>query len=533
MSPQRTWLAVGLAGVAMCVLVGTVFDGGDGGSNSAGTKVVTGSGDGSDDTTGDTTATGDTSATDVGASETTIPAEATTTTQFVPFKTTKGVLSDPDGFQKPYQNAKVDGMLTFRGNTTRSFHGTGPIPRTTPQILWKAPGNRMCGSSSEYHNVRTWCGTGWTGQAAVFERDAKTWVVFGAYDYKIHFLDADTGKDIIPAFKTGDLAKGNVTIDPDGYPLVYQGSRDNYFRVIAFDGTEPRELYKIDAQTDDRHWNNDWDAAPLVLGDYLIEGSENSWFYGWKLNRGYAADGSVTANPKLVFRVPGWDQELLDALGDDRVSLESSVMVLNNTAYLNSSGGLLQGWDLSGLTSGVKPKRVFRFWTGDDSDATVVGDPDGFLYVGVEGDRLTSKLKEQGNLLKIDPKNKANPVVWSVKTWGKDNGTWSTPAIYNDLVVWPTKPGTIYGLDRATGEVRWKIKTSGPALSSASIVDGILLFGDGGGHLRAWDLGDGKAQPALLWELNLPANIESSLSIWKGKIYVGTRDGYMYCIGLP
>ena len=111
----------------------------------------------------------------------------------------------------------------------------------------------------------------------------------------------------------------------------------------------------------------------IQIGDYLLEGGENSWFYGWKLNRGYAADGSVTVDPELVFREKGWDDELLSKLPDIRVSLETSVMVVGDIAYLNSSGGLLQGWDLSRpLNGGGNPTRVFRFWTGDDSDATIV-----------------------------------------------------------------------------------------------------------------------------------------------------------------
>ena len=530
MSPQRTWLVVGLAGVAACVIVGTVFDQGSSGSSTAGDKRV-GTGEGTEAApSGSDAATGDTAITSGTAAQDTTP-----TTELAPFTGRAGVLSDVAGFQKAYQGAKVQGMLTFRGNLTRTFLGTGPIPRTQPQILWKYPGSGMCGKSSEYNNVRVWCGTGWTGQVATFERDGVTWNIFGAYDYKLHFVNAATGQDIIPPFKTGDLAKGNVTVDPDGYPLIYEGSRDNFFRVISFDGTAPRELYKIDAQTPDRHWNNDWDAAPLVIGDYLLEGAENSWFYGWKLNRAYAADGSVTVNPKIVFRVPGWDQKLLDDVGDDRVSLESSVMVLGNIAYLNNSGGLLQGWDISGPLSGngQPPKRVFRFWDGDDSDSTTVADDQGMLYTGVEGDRLTARMKQVGNLLKIDPSKPNDPVVWSVKTPGKDNGTWSTPNIYNDTVVWPTKPGTVYGLDRATGKELWRLNVRGPVLSSSSIVDGVLLLGDGLGTLHAWDMGDGTTTPTELWTLKVGGNIESSLSIWKGRIYVGTRDGYMYCIGLP
>ena len=101
----------------------------------------------------------------------------------------------------------------------------------------------MCAESSVGSETKTWCGTGWTGQPSVFERDGRTWVVFGAYDRGIHFVDGDTGEDILPPFPTGDIIKGSVTVDPDGFPLVYSGSRDNELHVIAIDRPEPTELW--------------------------------------------------------------------------------------------------------------------------------------------------------------------------------------------------------------------------------------------------------------------------------------------------
>ncbi len=449
------------------------------------------------------------------------------------------VLVDPASFGRPY-SATVNGVLTFRGNPTRSFYGTGPVPRTQPQVLWKYPGagHPMCGESSEYGNVRTWCGTGWTGQPAVFERDGRTWLVFGAYDYKVHFVDAVTGQDIIAPFATGDLAKGNVTIDPDGYPLVYAGSRDNYLRVIAFDGGSPRELWKINGRTDDRMHNDDWDAAPLVLNDYLIEGGENSWFHGVKLNRGYAADGTVTVDPVLAFRVPGWDQQLIDDLGSKdpkRVSLEASVSVSGDTAWLNSSGGLVQGWDISSLRTGEgKVHRTFRWWTGDDSDSTIVPDEDGFLYVGVEIDRANARVQEVGQMLKLDPSKPDDPVVWKYDLqFFVDDGVWTTPIVVGDVVMWTTKPGYIYALDRFTGSLLWKQKIGGPALSSPVLVDGVLIQADGQGVIHGFDFSSPRTQPTELWSIQLDGNIESTPVVWNGRIYVGTRAGYQYCIGLP
>lgn len=473
-----------------------------------------------------------------GTTETTTTAVASTTTVFAP---RSDVLVDPLSVGRPYGSV-VPGVLTFRGNPTRSYYGTGPIPTATPSVLWQypEPGNPMCGESSEYGNVRVWCGTGWTGQPAVFERDGRTWVVFGAYDHRIHFVDAATGVDIIPPFATDDLAKGNVTVDPDGYPLIYAGSRDNYLRVIAFDGEEPRELYRVQGRTDDRMHNDDWDAAPLVLNDHLLEGGENSWFYGIKLNRSYASDGSVAVAPVIAFRKAGWDQELLDDLANGldprRVSLEASVMVSGDTAWLNSSGGLLQGWDVSSLRTGVGDvTRTFRFWTGDDSDSTVVADDEGFLYVGVEVDRNTRRAQQMGQLLKVDPRNTTDdPVVWRIDiNNGVDSGTWATPIVTADTVIWNSKPGRVYGIDRFTGEILWKLNVAAPVLSSPVLVDGVLLQADGGGVLHAYDLADPRAQPIELWQMNLGANIESTPTVWQGRIYIGTREGFVYCIGTP
>ena len=52
-------------------------------------------------------------------------------------------------------------------------------------------------------------------------------------------------------------------------------------------------------------WNNDWDGAALVLGDYLLEGGENSWFYVVKINRGYDDTGKVTVDPHDRRHDPG------------------------------------------------------------------------------------------------------------------------------------------------------------------------------------------------------------------------------------
>ena len=458
---------------------------------------------------------------DDGASDTTETTETTAALR-------TDLVVDPASFATPW-GSTVEGLLTFRGNPTRSYHGRGPVP-DAPAVAWSFPEAAMCGPSSEGGETRTWCGNGWTGQPAVFERDGRTWVVFGAYDHNVHFVDADTGTRIIPDFETGDIVKGSPTIDPDGYPIVYIGSRDNYLRAIAFDRPQPTELWRLDAEeVGPTLWNNDWDGSPLIVNDHLLEGGENSRFHIVKLNRGYGPDGLVTMNPQLVFHAAGWDEELLSSIGDRTVSIEGSVAIAGDTAWFANSGGLLQGWDVSFLRTGQgEPTRTFRYWLGDDTDASIVADDEGFVYAGVEYERGTARASEVGQLVKLDPRVPDNPIAWSVHDEG--SGTWSTPAVVDDLVIWPVRSGTVYGLDRATGAVRWKVELPAPLMGSPVVVDDVWIQGDCDGTLRGFDVSDTTIQPPSLWAVTLGGCIEATPAVWDGRIFVGTRSGLEYAL---
>ena len=451
----------------------------------------------------------------------------TTTTTKPPYT---GFVDPASAFQ-PYYKAKVQGLLTFRGNPTRNFYGVGPVP-VFPKVVWQYPGAQMCSLSEDRGETTRWCGNGWTGQPAVFERDGRTWVVFGAYDRAVHFVDAATGQDILPPFPTGDIIKGSVTIDPDGFPLVYIGSRDAYLRVLAIDRPQATELWKLHAKdVSPTMWNDDWDGSPLVLQDYLFEGGENSQFHIVKLNRSTGADGLVAVAPQLVFNAPGWDDELIANAGSE-VSIESSVAISGNTVYFTNSGGLVQGWDISGLLTGTaKPTRTFRFWTGDDTDASVTIDEAGYLYGGSEWERHNARGSEVGQMWKLNPAAPTAPQAWkNTDDTVAKAGVWGTPGIYKDLVVYTTYTGRLIGMDRNTGAIRWEKKLPAPLMASPSIVDGKLIIGDCAGVLHAYDVTNTLVDPPEAWQVPLGSCIEATPAIWKGRIYVGTRGGFVHAI---
>jgi outer membrane protein assembly factor BamB len=363
-------------------------------------------------------------------------------------------------------------------------------------------------------------------------------VRFGAYDRAIHVVDADTGLALYPPFVTGDIIKGTVTSDPDGYPILYSGSRDNYFRALALDRSGAMvELWRLDAASaPDPMWNNDWDGSGLIIDDYLLEGGENSWFYVVKLNRDYGSDGLVTVEPEVRAMIPGFDDQLLSELGDGEVSIENSVAFHDGVVYFSNSGGLVQGWDIHRLLRGGKHyERVFRFWTGEDNDASIVIDPDGYLYVASELERYNARGQEVGQLMKLDPTQPNDPLVWSMPIPGRpgvDGGIWSTPALHRKALFATTNTGRLLAVNRYSGAVAWEIELAEPAWSSPAVVDDTLVVGDCAGTLHAFDVSKPLVgPPEELWSVDLPGCIESTPAIWKGRIYVGARDGAVYAIG--
>ena len=92
----------------------------------------------------------------------------------------------------------AEGLLTFRGNPTRTYYGQGPVPQN-PTVAWTF--DIGCSNSTVGGKDKTWCGSGWTGQPAVFHPpgdDAGWWVGFGAYNQKVNFLDPDYWRRGLP-----------------------------------------------------------------------------------------------------------------------------------------------------------------------------------------------------------------------------------------------------------------------------------------------------------------------------------------------
>jgi outer membrane protein assembly factor BamB len=94
-----------------------------------------------------------------------------------------------------------------------------------------------------------------------------------------------------------------------------------------------------------------------------------------------------------------------------------------------------------------------------------------------------------------------------------------------------THTGRLLAVDAGTGEVTWEEPVGHHAWSSPVIVDGALLVATCEGRLRAYSLAE-PSTPTPMWTLQASEScIESTPAVWKGRIYVGSRDGFFAAYG--
>jgi outer membrane protein assembly factor BamB len=439
----------------------------------------------------------------------------------------------------------VDGFLVFRGNPTRTYYGEGPVPRE-PAVAWSSPSERMCSVEELEDERKIWCGIGWTGQVVLIDHGGDgitaVEVMVGGYDGAFHLFDGATGERTRAPFVTGGMVKGTESLDPDGFPLAYVGSRDGYLRVLALDRDRsgaPRELWRL-GRHPEGVWNDDWDANPTILDDVLYAGGEDSWFRMWRLNRDYDAQGRVTVEPELLVEVPGFDDALFTRIGDRNVSIESSPAITADRVYWANSGGRVMGIDRLAALEG-RVVITFDHWVGDDVDASIVVDRDGMLIVAVEEERRLPAAAGMGQLIRLDPSRPADPVLWRLDipavpgVPGADGGVWATPALYGDLVYVPTHSGRLLVVDLADGTVVSNEFLGGPLWSSPAIVEEpggpawLIQATCGRPSVRGYSLED-PASPQLRWTVPMPGCIEATPVVWRGSIYVGTRDGRLHAL---
>jgi len=472
---------------------------------------------------------------------------------------------------------------TFLGNYGRRFYGRGPSPQRL-DVIWKVRlGSGWSSGKFAGDPSSKWQGSGWTGQPSLVVDGGKPYVIASGYDYRLRRIDATTGK-VVWAYRYDDIIKSSSAVfenpeptGPDDRYVVVAGSRRGYpykladprvapVRALAFGSG--KELWRLPVpQT--RCYSRDCDGSGFFYGGRFYIGVESGWFY--------ALDPLAT-EPWFARRQPVVEaQQLL--LGDQRAKrhgrnlvLESSASALGENLYIASGAGHVYGLRRSDLSV------VWDYYIGSDLDGTPVPTRRGKLLQAVE----KQYIKGKGGMLCLDPsKTPSQATVWFFPTGNREVGDWAGGVIgsaavndeYNPGGRWPALcafsgiDGYLYVVSQDTmaaattagpnGEQGLKtpiqvVKTwTGGAISTPIIVEDALVAAGYDQRVHLYGLryspaaaGDVGALPSAnrdgrYWTVSLEerdqffaeAAFESTPLIWNGRIYIGCRDGWFYCLG--
>jgi outer membrane protein assembly factor BamB len=500
------------------------------------------------------------------ATQTTTPSVAPTTSPASDLPTDEG-----DGIK----------VGTYLGNWSRTFYGIGPVPQKLKVIWRNRIGTGQTSGTATSKGAVSWSGTGWTDQATIIRDRGKLNLVVGGFDHGLRRIDAATGKTIW-RYEFPDVIKGTNTIwiDPNSTSeatriRVIAGSRRGFGLSMSSSGVAPvrcvsfatgKELWRLPVPHT-RSYSRDADASALIRDGFVYQAVESANIYKLDPNktRPLVIGGKTYRRPAVLASALLYENGDAAAHGGNLV-LEASPCQIGDVIYAACGSGRVYGLRASDL------KKVWQYRIGSDLDGTLVATRDDCLLVPVE----RQYIKGRGGLIKLDPAKRGKAAaVWYLPTangrfveWDggiigspsvndSDNADGSRPAlgacmsIDGNLYVFSQNEtkGTAVAYDgktrMPTPVVVFK-RSVGASISTPIIVgDNVVACGyDGrvkvyriryddpkGVPLKTRDGKTAHVSVKLVDSLALGGGIESTPVVWNGRIYVGSRDGYFYCIG--
>jgi len=479
------------------------------------------------------------------------------------------LLRGPDGFKdikdiirkekKPAETAIQDNVIikygTFLGNEKRSFYGKGPVPANL-NVLWKV--NLGSGETELDGKIQKWAGWGWTGQPILIEENKKDYLIAGSYSHKLRKIEADTGK-IIWEYSFNDVIKATPAAlkDRNGRVIILCGSRKGVHRALG-----DRDIYSFRAVS--LEGKEIWRLCPEKTGstsrdvdgtciydtgtERIYLGAENGIFY--VLNPWKSKEKRGIKNPRLIARIPLYNEEDLRKHHGD-IYIESSPSLSGDIIYISSGSGHIYGINRKTL------KIVWDFYTGTDINGTVPISNDGCLFVALEKQYIRGK----GGALKLNPaKRPEEAVEWFFPTGDRTYAKWSggiigSIAINDEYNTYPERSlaafnaidGYLYVVSRNKLEKnkyselnrkRCSVprlifkKYIGGSISTPVFIDNYLITCGYDCRLHVFKISFGRAiKLKEVATFQAHGMIESTPLVWNNRIYISSRDGYLYCLG--
>lgn len=444
---------------------------------------------------------------------------------------------------------------TFMGGERRDCGGSGsPDSLEVLWRVWLGEGRTRINRDS----TTVWKGAGWTGQPLLALENGRLVLFQGAYDYHLRKLDAATGQ-VLWAYPFDDVIKGTGTLwlnrkarHPEEACLLIQGSRSSNnankgqaHSLRAVSAETGRELWRLNVPRT-RSRSRDVDASPLLLGDTAWVGVESGLLLSFDPNPRAAQWRDSFFLPAHHFFDTLFRPKDVRLHGSNLV-VEASPARLGDRLYLACGSGHVYGFNL-------KTRQLdWDFYIGSDLDGSPVVTGDSCLLIAVEKEFI----KGRGGLLKLDPRRPpAEAVVWYLPVENHDFSNWEGGVIgsaaINDGFRLPDEPalaafsaldGFLYvvkhqqlsgkrepGFDGSTllptPEVVFRYKI-GPTISTPVFLpDRLLAAAYQGVFLFSHQKGEAFQKRDVFHGF-----FESTPLAFGGKVYLASRDGYLYCFG--
>ncbi len=445
---------------------------------------------------------------------------------------------------------------TFLGGSGRNYYGN--YLDTSLHLIWRhklGKGETILGKGR-----KTWSGAGWTGQPLIVREKDSTYLIIGCYDHHLKKINAETGR-LVWQYKYDDVIKGTGTIvrndsasNPQNRFVILQGSRRglnnnlrskrvfSYRAISYFSGCE---LWRMNIPQD-KGWSRDVDASALCINNTAYIGLENGLFRVFSPFETFNDEDrdTIWTAPRVLKEHKLYHPDDRKKHGGNLVT-ESSPAQLDDRVYIASGSGHLYGYNL--LTDSID----FDFYIGSDIDGSPVVTSDSCLLITIE----KQYIKGHGGVFKIDPRRPdTNCVVWFFPTGDKNYADWKGgiigSAAVNDrysngitLAAVSGIDGYLYVLDHQTlgdsnslgpnqkhhyptPKVVFKkyigSSISTPVFTSSNLIaagyKGLNLFT----YTESGQITDVKTIKGVF---------EATPSIHNGRVYIASRNGYLYCFG--
>jgi len=447
-------------------------------------------------------------------------------------------------------------VSSYLGNNQRNYYGNKAPDNL--QVVWKF--NLGEGVSPAYGNPnKMWKGAGWTGQPLYIREKNEDFVIQPSFDYGLKKINAKTSK-LVWEYKFDDILKGSPVFwenksakNKNNRYIIIQGSRrgakaklsdKKIYSLRAVSYLTGKELWRLNVKQT-ISYSRDVDGTVLIQNDTAYLALENAIFTVFSPKPKLAHKVGKFYEPK-IFQEINYYTPSDTITHSSNIECESSPALLNGRIFTTAGNGKVYGYNIA------KHDTDWIFDIGSDLDGSPTVTKDSCLLIPVEKDYINGN----GGVYKINPSKSPDKCVeWFFPTGNRHWYHWegglvgsvSISDAYNEKnwAAFVGIDGYLYVIRHDSLNNSFKaIGTDGvssfstPILIYKRFIDGTIstpiIVGD--------KLIVGLDKSLYLFQISAAGNvkeldhiddieIDATPIAVDGRIYVASRDGYLYCLG--